>query len=150
VLLCIAARFNLRIRQMDFEAAFLNGFLDVPNLFMEQPPGFSDGTNRLCKLIRSLYGLKQAGVIWNGEMEKLLTSYGYSRSRADPSLYLGTDPDMPIFIYTYVDDILLFSDASDDMELDQFQARVSEKFRVTSGPVKHFLGLEIISTRHGI
>jgi len=44
---------------MDVKSAFLNGELEE-DIFMEQPTGFSDGTERVCKLNRALYGLPQA------------------------------------------------------------------------------------------
>jgi hypothetical protein len=61
VLLAIAAYFNYEIWQMDVKTAFLNGNIEE-ELYMVQPEGFVDpkDANKICKLQRSIYGLKQA------------------------------------------------------------------------------------------
>ena len=61
ILIVIAAYFDYEIWQMDVKTAFLNGFVEE-ELYIEQPEGFEDlsGTNKVCKLQRSIYGLKQA------------------------------------------------------------------------------------------
>lgn len=64
LILGIAAARNLNIGQFDVRTAFLNGNLDE-EIFMEQPKGFEDGTERVCLLKKGLYGLKQASRNWN-------------------------------------------------------------------------------------
>ena len=62
--LAIAAIFNLEMRQFDVKSAYLNG--DLPELiFMNQPEGFNDGTNKVLILRKSIYGLKQSGRVWH-------------------------------------------------------------------------------------
>ena len=51
---------GLKIKQMDIKGAYLNGILQE-TVYMKQPEGFEDGTGRVCKLIKTLYGLKQSG-----------------------------------------------------------------------------------------
>uniref|UniRef100_H3G7X0 Reverse transcriptase Ty1/copia-type domain-containing protein n=1 Tax=Phytophthora ramorum TaxID=164328 RepID=H3G7X0_PHYRM len=65
LLLTIAVLLELEIHQMDVETAFLNGFLDK-EIYMEQPEDFATRgkENVVCKLLKSLYGLKQAHRIW--------------------------------------------------------------------------------------
>ncbi|KZV33478.1 hypothetical protein F511_38517 [Dorcoceras hygrometricum] len=60
VILTIAALRNHSIHQMDVKTAFLNGDLEE-EIYMEQPEGFSapGQENKVCKLVKSLYGLKQ-------------------------------------------------------------------------------------------
>lgn len=57
--LSVAANENLKMAQFDVKTAFLNGILDE-EIYMDQPEGFEDETNRVCKLQKSLYGLKQS------------------------------------------------------------------------------------------
>lgn len=64
ILVAIAVTRNMQIHHMDVKTAFLNGEVEE-NILMEQPPGFEDGTGRVCKLQTSIYGLKQAGRNWN-------------------------------------------------------------------------------------
>lgn len=54
----------MEIHQMDAVSAYLNGNLKEV-IYMEQPEGFSDGTKKVCKLEKSIYGIKQSGRVWN-------------------------------------------------------------------------------------
>jgi hypothetical protein len=69
ILLSIAASRNLKLKQFDFKTAFLYGRLEE-ELYMEQPEGFHDKTNRVCKLRKGLYGLKQSPRVWNKKTTK--------------------------------------------------------------------------------
>jgi len=65
------------IQQMDVKGAYLNGILKE-EVFMEQPQGYEDGTDRLCRLIKTIYGLKQSGREWNHELNKALETKGFN------------------------------------------------------------------------
>lgn len=58
-MLSVAANESLEIAQFDVKTAFLNSPVEE-EIYMEQPQGYEDGTDRLCKLQRCLYGLKQS------------------------------------------------------------------------------------------
>jgi len=75
-ILAIAVAKQLKIQQMDVKGAYLNGILKE-TIYMHQPNGFEDGTNRICHLIRTLYGLKQSGRKWNAEFNKKMKKRGY-------------------------------------------------------------------------
>ena len=66
ILLAIAAYYDYEIWQMDVRTAFLNGFIEE-TIYMQQPIGFvaSVDSHKVCKLHRSIYGLKQASRSWN-------------------------------------------------------------------------------------
>ena len=66
ILLALAAHFDYEIWQMDVKTAFFNGNL-VEEVYMTQHEGFAskDDQNKVCKLKRSIYGLKQASRSWN-------------------------------------------------------------------------------------
>src|SRR5207237_3036228 len=66
IMLAIAAFFDYEIWQMDVKTAFLNGNIEE-ELYMVQPKGFVDpkDADKVCKLQRSIYGLKQASRSWN-------------------------------------------------------------------------------------
>ncbi|GKE53467.1 retrotransposon protein, putative, ty1-copia subclass, partial [Tanacetum coccineum] len=66
ILISIAAYYDYEIWQMDVKTVFLNGYLDE-DIYMVQPEGFVDPNHprRVCKLQRSIYGLKQASRSWN-------------------------------------------------------------------------------------
>ena len=75
VLLSIGALLDLEIHQMDVKSAFLNGKLDE-ELYMEVPEGLDiDGNDdKICRLFRSLYGLKQASRMWYQRMDEFLVN----------------------------------------------------------------------------
>jgi len=53
---------RLKVCQLDVKGAYLNGTLTQP-IYMEQPVGFENGSGLVCLLIKSIYGLKQAGQV---------------------------------------------------------------------------------------
>ena len=69
---------------MDVKTAFLHGNLDEL-IVMEQPEGFVDKRypDRVCKLKRLLYGLKQSPRQWNKRFDDFVRSKGYTRSECD-------------------------------------------------------------------
>jgi len=68
-LLAIAITKHFSIQQMDVKGAYLNGILKE-TMYMRQPKGFTDGSNQVCKLIKTLYGLKQSRREWNAEFNR--------------------------------------------------------------------------------
>ena len=78
IMLAIAAFYDYEIWQMDVKTALLNEFLKE-ELYMMQPEGFVDpkGTNKVCKLQRSIYGLVQASQSWNICFDELIKAYGF-------------------------------------------------------------------------
>lgn len=103
-LLALAVKNNFRIHQMDAVTAFLQGDLEE-EIFMMQPEHFDDGTSKVCKLNRSIYGLKQAGRQWNFKLDAALKKFGLIKSQTDPCIYYTKDKRLIIAIY--VDDFLI-------------------------------------------
>ena len=131
------------MKQMDVDTAFLN--LDLKEeLFMEQPIGFHDGTKRVCKLLKSVYGLKQSSREWYNTLKKFLESQNLRRSRIDPCIYFS--PGLAVFVY--VDDIIIAANSSEQVERlsDQFKKRFKMK---DMGQPSRILGLDIVETRSG-
>jgi hypothetical protein len=75
-ILAEAVRKKWKLRQADIKGAYLNGYLKE-KVYMDQPYGFSDGTGKVCRLIKTLYGLKQSGREWNDELNKKLMKKGF-------------------------------------------------------------------------
>ena len=76
------------IRQMDVNTAFLNSVLEE-ELYVEQPLGFEthDRETHVCKMKKSLCSLKQAPRIWYGRIDNFLSSFGFTKSKADSNHY---------------------------------------------------------------
>ena len=73
---------------MDVKTAFLNGFLKE-ELYMMQPEGFVDpkGTNKVCKLQQSMYGLVQASRSWNIRFDEVIKAYGFIQTFVEACIY---------------------------------------------------------------
>ena len=88
MLLALAANQDLELVQMDVKTAFLHGDLDE-EIYMEQPEGYevSGKEHLVCKLKKSLYGLKQSPRLWYQKFDAFMKTQGCTRSNEDPCLY---------------------------------------------------------------
>ncbi len=111
IVLALAAQFDLQLYQLDVVAAFLNGKLDH-EIYMRQPKGFEDGTQRVCRLSKAIYGLKQSSRLWNEDLHSTLLCLGLSRCLSEPCLYVSTKGDFIILLLVYVDDIIVATNNS--------------------------------------
>ncbi|CAI5477321.1 unnamed protein product [Closterium sp. Yama58-4] len=128
------------IIQMDTSTAVLNEILDE-NVYMTQPPGYEDGTGRVCKLKKSIYGLKQVPRCWCQKLEAVL-EMGFKTSSCDESLFLKGEGEKLVLFLVYVDDILLFS--SSIKEIQKVQQQLMENFKCKNlGEVKYYLGMHV-------
>ena len=104
----LVAYFDLELHQMDVKTSFLNGNLDE-EIYMQQPEGFQEEENEqlVCKLRRSIYGLKQASRQWYLKFANTITTFGFQENKFDECIYLKVSGNKFIFLILYVDDILL-------------------------------------------
>jgi hypothetical protein len=146
-LLALATDYDLEIHQMDVKTAFLNGDLDV-DIYMEQPEGFTvtGSEHQVCKLKKSLYGLKQAGRAWYQKIDDALFKLGFTRLDTDHCVYQLTRDGLRLWIALYVDDLLIFSNQLE--QLKDFKSQFSKLFDMKDLGEAHFaLGIEIIRDR---
>lgn len=145
-LMALAARNNLKIHQMDVVTAFLQGDINE-EVYLEQPEGFSDNSNKVCKLNRAIYGLKQAGRQWNVKLDETLKSYGLKNCVMDPCIYY--DQNLNLIIAIYVDDFLIFY--KDEEKLKKLKQSLSLDFKMKDmGTAKGCLGIRINQTEDSI
>lgn len=145
-ILSVAASEHLHLAQFDVKSAFLNGFLKE-EIYMQQPEGFSDGTDRVCKLHKSLYGLKQSPRCWNQRFKDFLVSLGLVESKADPCLFFRENCDDKLIVVLYVDDGLISASKKEDIEV--FLRKIQDEFKITTEPVGYFLNINIICQEDG-
>ena len=109
VLLALASIFNFYVHQMDVKTAFLNGDLDE-EVYMEQPKGFimHGHEKKVCKLVKSLYGLKQAQKQWHEKFDSVILSHGFKHNNADKCIYSKFNDCYGVIICLYVNDMLIF------------------------------------------
>ncbi|GJU06761.1 retrotransposon protein, putative, ty1-copia subclass [Tanacetum coccineum] len=108
ILIAIAAFYDYEIWQMDVKTAFLNGYLSE-EVYMEQPEGFVNPKfpNRVCKLKRFIYGLKQASRQWNKQFDDEIKKFGFTQNHDEPCVYMKSSGSYVTFLILYVDDILI-------------------------------------------
>ena len=147
-LMFFCANFGFLAHQLDVTTAYLNATVDTV-IFMEQPKGFSKDKSKVCRLNKSLYGLKQSAKLWNDTIHQFLISCKFRRSNADMCLYLKSEAGGLIFVLIWVDDIICIS--SNNLLLDNFKNQISSKFKVKDlGPLTFFLGVEFTISHNSV
>ncbi|KAL0305128.1 UNVERIFIED_CONTAM: Retrovirus-related Pol polyprotein from transposon RE1 [Sesamum angustifolium] len=106
--LAIASAHSWPLHQLDVNNAFLHGYLDE-EIFMLPPEGYDVPQGHVCKLKRSLYGLKQASRQWNQEFTSQLVAFGFTQSSHDHCLFFMGSEDTFVAMLIYVDDVLITS-----------------------------------------
>ncbi|KAL2329865.1 hypothetical protein Fmac_017446 [Flemingia macrophylla] len=149
--LAMAAIRHWPLHQLDIKNAFLHGELEE-EIYMEQPPGFvAQGESGLvCKLRRSLYGLKKSPRAWFGKFSHVLGEFGMIRSESDHSVfYCHTSSDMCVYLVVYVDDIVITGNDAD--KIVQLKKHLFSHFQTKDlGCLKYFLGIEVAQSKAGI
>lgn len=110
--MAVAASLDLEMLQLDIRTAYLYG--DVQKkLFMHEPEGYQqkDKADLVCRLQKSIYGLKQSGKNWNDKLHSALNKMGFVRSNSDPNLYIMRKGDEYVLLLVYVDDIIMASNS---------------------------------------
>lgn len=146
VLLALSARYVLEVHQMDVNTAFLNGELEE-EVFMKQPSGFvSKGEEeKVCRLQRSIYGLRQSPRCWNFILDRRLKEMGFIQSDSDPCLYVDSNQRL-FFVAVYVDDILLAG--SDLSQMNAVKKALGNQFKVKDmGELHYFLGVTVVQNK---
>ncbi|KAJ9546873.1 hypothetical protein OSB04_019416 [Centaurea solstitialis] len=147
ILIAIAAFHDYEIWQMDVKTAFLNGKLSE-DVYMTQPEGFvqSEHPNRVCKLQKSIYGLKQASRSWNICFDEKVKEFGFLRSEDEPCVYVRTSGSIVVFLVLYVDDILLMG--NDIPTLQSVKTWLGKCFSMKDmGDAAYILGIKIYRDR---
>lgn len=139
-ILALAAKKKMTLRQFDIKTAFLNGDLSE-TVYMKQPIGFSDGTSKVCKLNKSLYGLKQASRCWNKKFTHFIKLFEFVQSEADPCVFIRKTNGETIILAIYVDDGLLA--ATNESCIQPVIVFLRKHFEVKEFEAKCYLGLQI-------
>ncbi|KAL0386518.1 UNVERIFIED_CONTAM: Retrovirus-related Pol polyprotein from transposon TNT 1-94 [Sesamum latifolium] len=143
LILAIVAHLDLELFQMDVKTAFLNGELDE-EIYMDQPEGFQEmGQKRkVCRLKRSIYGLKQSSRQWYYRFHRAITSIGFTMVEEDHCVYVKRSEKNFMILSLYVDDILL---AGNNMEMIvATQKWLSSTFEMKDmGEAEYIVGVKI-------
>lgn len=150
ILLTVAGCKRMTVRHLDVKSAYLHGQLQE-ELYMQQPKGFTvRGKEHLvCRLQRSLYGLKQGAKVWNDTICAIFGELGFQQGRADPCLFSKKSENGEIvYILIYVDDMVVASVS--EAEVDQVEKLLKIRISLSSlGEVSHFLGIRVTKDKDG-
>lgn len=144
-LFALANEFNWDISHFDVETAFLNSNLNE-HIFMEQPEGFDTDKNKVCFLLKSIYGLKQASRMWNQKVHQLLCNNGFIQSKCEPCVYVCKSNGKSTIIALYVDDFYVFGNCS--VTKENLLKLLQQEFIVKDlGALKTCLGMNVCRDR---
>ena len=154
MLLSLAAIHGWSLTQLDVTNVFLHGGL-MEKVYMSLPPGYTcrEGkhlpSNAVCRLHKSIYGLKQASRQWFHKFSNDLLSEGFVQSTSDHTLFTKHQDTSFLALLIYVDDIIIAS--NDQLVVDTLKHTLNCKFKMKDlGPLRYFLGLEVARSTAGI
>jgi hypothetical protein len=106
--LALAASKDMEIHQIDIKGAYLNGELtDQETIYMAQPPGYhaQNSTGKVCRLRKTLYGLKQSGRRWYQKLVEIMTVHlAFSRCDVDQAVFFRRNGQGSMIVLVHVDD----------------------------------------------
>ena len=149
-LLALTAAHGWSLHQMDVHNAFLHGDL-AEEIYMSLPPGLQrQGEDHLvCRLHKSLYGLKQASRQWFAKFFEAMYSVGFIQSIADYSLFTRKQGMSFTVLLIYVDDILITG--NDPVNIAATKQFLHKHFHIKDlGDLKYFLGIEVSASKNEI
>ena len=147
LLLSIAVLEDWDIEVLNVKTAFLFEELDK-EIYMEQPEGFTTKgqEKKVCYLLKAIYGLKQAVLQWNKALHQFLLKMGFTRTYADPGVYIHFHSQDLIILVIYVDDALFMGSNCSYLRLKK--AEFMKKWKSGDlGEAKEYLGMRITRDR---
>ena len=147
IILAIVAHFDLELHQIDVGINFLNGDL-VEDVYMSQPISFEEigKEHVVCKLHKSIYGLKQASRQWYPKFDEVVTANGFKENIVDQCIYMKVSGSKYIFLVLYVDNILLVTNDT-NLLVETKQLLFSHFDMKDLGDASFVLGIQILHDR---
>ena len=147
-LLAVAVQKKWELHQLDVNNAFLHGDL-YEEVYMKLPDGIPNPGNKVCKLQKSLYGLKQASRQWFAKLHNELVLHGFKQSKNDYSVFVKNQGITITIAAIYVDDIILTG--NDSTVISNLKTHLHNVFSIKDlGRLHYFLGLEVSYVHDGI
>lgn len=142
-LFALSVQLKMDITHLDVTTAFLNGHLKE-TIFMQLPECFPNvNCNKVLRLKKAIYGLKQASLAWYDRVNETLCNLGYVKSTVEPCVFLkDCQNNRKVIVGLYVDDFLIFSNVKS--ETDKLIEALNAKFKIKNlGDVKQYLGMRV-------
>ncbi|GJY29456.1 retrotransposon protein, putative, ty1-copia subclass, partial [Tanacetum coccineum] len=150
MIFAIAVLRNLEVYQMDVKTAFLNGDLEE-EIYMNQPDGFiaPGQKGKVCRLVKSLYGLKQSPRQWHQKFDHAMLESGFKINKCDKCVYVKDTSSGYVILCLYVDDMLIVG--SNDKIIRSTKDMLKSNFDMKDmGLADVILGIKIIRTQNGL
>ena len=146
----LVATHNWDFHQLDIKNAFLHGDLQE-EVYMEQPSGFvaQGEIGKVCRLRKSLYGLKKSHRAWFGQFIQAVEKFGLQKSKSNHFVFYQNSSSSIILLVVYMDDIVI--NGSDSTGIPSLKSFLHGHFHTKDlGMLKYFLGVEVMRSKHGI
>nr|CCA19209.1 putative polyprotein [Albugo laibachii Nc14] len=141
VFLSVCCQEGFLVHQYDVDTAFLNGYLEE-EVFIYPPRGVEGKQNQICKLNRSLYGLKQSAATWFKTISEVFTTMRSSQCRSESCIFVRQQRNSIIYITLYVDDMLVGAKTTE--EIEDIHTKLSNRFKIKDlGNARFVLGIEV-------
>ena len=143
LLIALAALKGWQVHHMDVKSAFLNGDLRE-ELYVQLPPGFvvKDGSGKVLKLKKALYGLRQAPRAWNARLDSELVKLGFVRNPLEHAVYRRLGKDGLLLVGVYVDDLVITG--SSNTSIESFKKEMMSSFSMSDlGLLSYYLGFQV-------
>ncbi|AAF32440.1 hypothetical protein; 74056-75837 [Arabidopsis thaliana] len=150
LLINLAASHGWEIHHLDVKTAFLHGELKE-TVYVYQPEGFErkGSEDKVYKLNKALYGLRQAPRAWNNKLNHILVELQFLKCSKEPSVYRKEVSKDLLLIAIYVDDLFVTGTNLDI--INKFKEEMSSKFEMSNlGKLTYYLGIEVIQHKDGI
>jgi hypothetical protein len=135
---------------MDMKSAFLNGDL-AEKVYVSQLQGFiREGLeDKVMRLHKALYGLRQAPRAWNSQLDTELQKLGFIKCRSEHGLYTRVKSKLRLIVGVYVDDLIIMGESTKEVSL--FKAEMKNIFRMSDlGILSYSLGIKVKQDDRGI
>jgi hypothetical protein len=145
LLIALAARSGWKVHHMDVKSAFLNGDL-CEEVYVQQPPGFvvENGSGKVLRLRKALYGLRQAPRAWNARLDKELLKLGFVRNPLEHAVYRRSDNNGNfLMVGVYVDDLIITGPSQES--ITAFKHQMMKSFSMSDlGLLTYYLGIQVV------
>ena len=145
IVINLDAQYGWKLHQLDVKSSFVNGDLKE-YVYMTQPPCFEvegqEQEKKVCKLIKSLYGLKHEPRAWYAKMDEYLKHVGFHHSEFNDTLYYRMQGKKLVIVVLYVDDFIITGNF--ETHIKQVKQELQQWFKMTDlGPLWYYLRVEV-------
>lgn len=143
LLLALAAKHEWEVHHLDVKSAFLNGVIHE-EVYVSQPKGYvkKGSEHKVYKLLKALYGLRQAPRAWYSRLSQYLLKLGFVKCPFEHVVYTKRDGVNSLIVGVYVDDLLVTGTSLSDIA--KFKGEMSHEFDMSDlGKLSYYLGLEV-------